>query len=275
MRLFSFNASASDELCAFVEARRRRAVALMLASGPSADTSARQSALLQQHADVWGLNQAFLHAHLVPRFHYVEFKLRSAKDSSEQIWKRFFDARRRRRYNETTFMAPHAQIPVLLKTLRMGALPAAAVSLELRVDAETAEHGCSRDTLLDRPVRPRVYCASSLTALVAIATRTNYSDIAFLGVDLNGPYHFYSFYPDMPHYEQLTTARSVEAFGESTHATAARGVHHFLEHAATRARQCFHSLSPDSLLCTNASHIAPTTPTRLANASARCRRPTS
>ena len=128
MRLFSFNASASDELCAFVEARRRRAVALMLASGPSADTSARQSALLQQHADVWGLNQAFLHAHLVPRFHYVEFKLRSAKDSSEQIWKRFFDARRRRRYNETTFMAPHAQIPVLLKTLRMGALPAAAVS---------------------------------------------------------------------------------------------------------------------------------------------------
>lgn len=272
MQLFAFNASASDELCEFIEARRRSSVALFLASGPSADTSARQSALLQRHTDVWGLNQAFMHEHLVPRFHYVEFKMRSTKSSSEQIWNRFFDARRRRRYNETTFLAPRAQFPVLLKVLRIGALPAAAVSLELRQDAETAEHGCSRDTLLDRPVRPRVYCASSLTALVAIALRTKYDALAFLGVDLHSPYHFYSFFPDMPLYEQLTTSKSTDAFGESTHATAARGVHHFLEHAATRARQCFYSLSPDSLLCTNASHIAPTTPTRLANSSC-CRRP--
>jgi len=266
MQIFSFNASASTELCSFFEERRRSSVALMLASGPSADTNARQSAVLQQRTDIWSLNQAFLHPFLVPRFHYVEFKLRSAKDSSEQVWKRFFDARLRRRFNETSFVSPKGQFPVLLKTLRMGALPAAAVSVEIRTDAESAEHGCSPGSLRDRPIRLRVYCASSLTALVVLATRANYTDIAFLGVDLNGPYHFYSFRPDMPRYEQLVTARSVDTYGGSTHATAARGVHHFLDHAAASARQRFHNLSPHSLLCTNASHIAQTTPARLLNA---------
>jgi hypothetical protein len=271
MQLFAFNASATAELSSFFEERRRSSVALLLASGPSADTNAHQSAILQQLADVWSLNQAFLHPFLIPRFYYVEFKLKSARDSSEQIWKRFFDARLRRRFNETTFVSPKAQFPVLLKTLRMGALPAAAVSVEIRTDEETAEHGCSLDALRNRPLRLRVYCASSLTALVVIATRLNYTNIAFLGVDLNSPYHFYSGFPDMPYYEQLVTASSVETFGSSTHATAARGVHYFLDHAATSARQRFFNLSPRSLLRTNASHIAHTTPTRLPNALLRVR----
>ena len=264
MQIVSFNASASIELCSFFEERRRNSVAVMLASGPSADTNARQSAILQQHADVWSLNQAFLHPFLVPRFHYVEFKLIN-QHSSEHVWARFFDARLRRRYNETTFVSPKAQFAVLLKTLRMGALPAAAASVEIRADAETAEHGCYSDSLRNRPLRLRVYCSSSLTLLVVLATRVNYSDIAFLGVDLNGPFHFYSFRPDMPYYEQKVTSRSVDTFGESTHATAARGVHNFLDYAAASARQRFYNLSPHSLLCTNASHMVQTTPARLLN----------
>lgn len=235
-----------------LERNRVRNIATILACGRSAGIGAEQSKVLQTHTDVWALNQAFLHPHLVPTFYHLEFKS-VGPYSNLNIWERFFDLQKRKLYARTVFMSP--QYEMLLDVLKKGPTPRAAIRLSMPRDRRTAQ-GCYTGCMTNRSMHLRYYCSASITGVVSILYRMAYANIAFLGVDLDHPSHFYSDYPGMVQFDKSVINKSVATTGPTIHATAARGVHIFLDHVA-RAYPCkqLHTLSQTGLLLTNATNI--------------------
>lgn len=263
---------------ALLHARRRHDVALIAGTGLSAGRlTVEQAAALQQHTDVWALNQFFFHHDLVPDFYNLEVRSLGPKQvkgvtqqvSNEDFWK-YFDLHRRPRYVETIFLTrdpsrdvygSHGNVSRLL--CRAAPTPKALVYYQLRHWFQDMD-GCTKDRIAKLkilPVDPAIvqdFCASSLTRVVDLALKVEYPHVAFIGVDLNSPVHFYTALPryaaiaanlSSSGFEHVAVTFAKERYG-GQHATGARGVHHFLQRVARErcATVRFVNLAAESLL---------------------------
>ena len=264
---------------AILRQRKRHQHALLAATGLSAGRlDEQQSGFLQARFDVWAPNQFFLHKHLVPDFYNLEMRVlpsslqKSKKSpkpvSNAMLWDLFEEDGRREAYNSTIFLSKHEHAREVKKLLqRRGPCPRALVSYTTRpVENRCKDRNYVEERiLLAEHIRPglvREFCASSLSRLFDIVLKLGYESASLIGVDLTSQDHFYT---ALPTYESI--ARRIQpnlAIWEATvsgfvrakhgntsmHATAARGVPHFIE-AFSRAHQHrmrLTNLSPESLL---------------------------
>ena len=182
----------------------------------------------------------------------------SVWSSNADLWVRHFDATKRRLYADTLFVVPRtrdsrlgpaAAVRMLQGSGQEAVCPKGVVAYEFTHDhATSSEGGCTLEALrrLDLPPpstsfsRPVAeFCHASLTRVLDLMLSLAYPVIAFVGVDLFSPDHFFSAWPPLdPYYAAL--ARQLPAYesevvglhrrihGASTHPTAARGVHWFI-----------------------------------------------
>ena len=274
--------------------RKKSVHALVAATGLSTGRlNKEQSAFLMGHADVWGINQAFLHHYLVPSFYNVEMrtvvdhrdakgtkgcrKLPSGKSEcgfrkavrSALVWEQF-DATKRAAYRDTVFLCKSEHVREVGEVLRNGAqCPHAIVTYRIKNAVTTCnkESKSRMMTILRTSLRPansyvREFCSSSLSRVVDLIVRMRYSTLSFVGVDLNSQYHFYTALPSyadvkrrMPEAYEDSIVAFVRRMNQNTtqHATAARGIHRFLDvlGMVAKGRLALFNLSPESMLRSN------------------------
>lgn len=267
-----------------LQEHKRHTIGLVAGTGLSMAVSPVQAAVIEASMDLWALNQFFFHPHLVPNFYNLETKTitRSyvsahmkachkcselvAKDAIERsadMWRQHFVGAKRRSYRNTIFLASKKNANEVLHLLQAGSpCPKALVTYNTKVDKATIDnYGCTPSRLTDMQLvlQPDVvseYCGSSLTRVLELMVRLSYSRIAFLGVDLNSPHHFYSHElgPSV-RFDQLASTLAQRQYGHGMHATGARGVHHFISVFASHHRDvAFLNLAPSSLLA-NVSQV--------------------
>jgi len=227
------------------------------------------------------MNQFFLHKDLVANFYQLEVKsineaymrrmgcssctgLINQSEQSSHVWSRLFVGEQRRRYKNTVFFSEAKFTPRVLKLLHAASpCPSAHVTYHKWVGNKGRSCSIANLRLLSSPLLYSTtrgvaeYCHSSLTRMLDLMLRLEYSHIAFVGVDLVSAEHFYAVVPEYAHirrevagFDNMVARFARRLYNSSLHATAGRGVHHFIGRVAEerRCRTRMINLSPDGLL---------------------------
>jgi len=275
--------SCSNHALQLLRENKRHSIGLVAGTGLSAEVTADQAGLIQSSMDVWGMNQFFFHNHLVPRFFNLEFKtltrdyvrnvMKLCSGCAERLsqtqrnvdmWRRFFVGGKRVSYRNTVFLAQRKHALEMLHMLRGGSpCPHALVVYDVVLDGETSDHyGCTANRLRSLQLKPlrsdgvTEYCSSSITRVLELMLKVRYSHIAFLGVDLNSPHHFYSSYAELGYlgFDRAIRDLAEHQHGSGMHSTGARGVSGYISLFASGRNVSLLNLAPSSLLA-NATNI--------------------
>mmetsp|Transcript_58276 Transcript_58276/g.131995 ORF Transcript_58276/g.131995 Transcript_58276/m.131995 type:complete len:291 (-) Transcript_58276:91-963(-) len=217
--------------------RSRHSIALFAGTGPSSGVmTSEQIRWISNHMDIWSLNQFFLHKDLIPDFYMLEMRTLKevrSRASNAPYWEMNFDEQKRKRYAKTVFLARSDHYKLVAKVLRNGSTcPAALLAYGWK---RTWECRKKVTTAPFDPLAVTDWCATSLSRVFDMMARLQYSHVALIGVDLQGPYHFYTpgvnpAYGDIQHpaFEKEVIAFNTKLYGKKTHATAGRGIVDFI-----------------------------------------------
>lgn len=112
-------------LASTLRGHKRHNLGVIAGTGTSALMSQSSAQWLMAHADVWALNQFFLHEHLIPRFYNLEMRFLATekkalkKESNAQYWKRYFVGQNRSAYRDSELPRVERTAPLTAALLTM------------------------------------------------------------------------------------------------------------------------------------------------------------
>ena len=152
------------------------------------------------------------------------------------MWRHVFVGAKRRAYRNTIFLTEEDGHHGVRQMLESGS-PCPELLFTYVPRREKSLAACSPARLRKLPsLLPQQaefvheYCASSVTRILDLMAKMHYTWIAFLGIDLHSPGHFYSSYPELgkTRFDAVATKIMDRQYGPEHHATSGRGLHHFL-----------------------------------------------
>ncbi len=254
----------SDHGLSVLKMKKTSDIAVIVGTGTSLnDLTHHQINILSSHTDIWGMNQLFFHKYIVPKFYHIEMK-RLDGHSTSSLWN-FFNAYRRTAYKNTTFITGRSLHDVY-NTLSKS-MPYPENICTYSVSSIFDDHiGCTPTRLnkIQRYVYKsnkyiENYCSASITRILHFIVRLQYKHVAFIGVELNSPRHFYSSNMRLMKYiggfEHSIYKKNVKEYNSTVHPTGARGVQLFINMVAQIYNNTlFYNLANTSLL-SYSSHI--------------------